>query len=125
MLQIFFNASGEPKYCRIRHYDKGKFFYHKQDLQCIKQILHNIDQKNIDHNLNNIDQKFLINGSVSEVGSSGSIAGQVFRPFEPETRVQIPPGAPNFAHAIETAGFREVIIVSQNTFLSQDSTINF
>jgi len=56
MLQVFYNASGKPRYGRIRHYDKGKFYYHKQDLQYIKQILHDIDQNNIDQSKNNIDR---------------------------------------------------------------------
>ena len=78
MLQVFYDSKGNPRYCRIRHYaGKGKFHYHKQDLEYIKQVLHSINQnndhsgqKNIDLNLNilNHNNRNVRAGSLARLG---------------------------------------------------------
>ena len=75
MLQVFYDSKGNPRYCRIRHYaGKGKFYYHKQDLEYIKQVLHSINQNNDHSGQNNRDLKLLNNGSISENMRAGSLA---------------------------------------------------
>ena len=74
MLQVFYNASGEPRYGRIRHYDKGKFYYHKQDLQYIREMLHNIGHSNIGQNRGNVGLKLKEISSFNENKSGRSLA---------------------------------------------------
>ena len=83
MLQIFFNSYGKVKYARIRHYEgivngKHKFHYYKQPNEYANQIL---NDQNHDQNVNNVDLKLLNNGSISGMGSSGSIVGSSIPAF--------------------------------------------
>ena len=73
MLQVFYDSKGNPRYCRIRHYaGKGKFYYHKQDLEYIKQVLHSINQNNDHSGQNIIDLKLLNNCFITQNEWAGS-----------------------------------------------------